>query len=96
MTDVKERYLHDPVFHQAVEMMRSFLRDAHLAPSEVREAAMLACIIEEERRQARADWEWWFDTPDFRTRWRVTVWGSRRMVVHDGIVECLFDTEETV
>lgn len=51
--DVKRRYLNDPVFHAAVEMMRLFLQQAQLAPSEVREAAMLACIIEEERRPAK-------------------------------------------
>ncbi len=51
--DVKRRYMNDPVFHAAVEMMRSFLQQAWLAPSDVREAAMLACIIEEERKPAR-------------------------------------------
>ena len=53
--DVKRRYQNDPVFHAAVEMMRSLLRTANLAPSEVREAAMLACIIEEEGRPMVAE-----------------------------------------
>ena len=62
MTDVKHRYLNDPVFHAVVENLRLLIRGAQLAPSEVREAAMLACIIEEERRPADAgndtrDWE---------------------------------------
>ena len=53
MTDVKRRYLNDQTFHAVVEWMRSILREAKLAPSEVREAAMLACIIEEEHKQIR-------------------------------------------
>ncbi len=52
--DAKRRYLNDPVFHAAVEMLRSFLQQARLTPSEVREAAMMACIIEEERKPAMA------------------------------------------
>lgn len=47
--DVKRRYMNDPVFHAVVTQMRVLISGAHLAPSEVREAAMLACIIEQER-----------------------------------------------
>ena len=50
MNDVKFRYLNDPVFHTVVDQMRALLIGARLTPSEVREAAMLACIMEEERR----------------------------------------------
>lgn len=50
METVKERYRNDPIFHTVVNHMRLLLSDAHLSPSEVREAAMLACIIEEEYR----------------------------------------------
>ena len=46
--DVRSRYLNDPTFHVVVDHMRAIIRSARLAPSEVREAAMLACIIEEE------------------------------------------------
>ena len=48
MNDVKRRYMNDPVFHAVVDQLRGILRSAMLAPSEVREAAMLACIIEDE------------------------------------------------
>jgi hypothetical protein len=48
--DVRARYLNDPVFHHVVEFLRALLGQAQLTPSEVREAAMLACIIEEERK----------------------------------------------
>lgn len=52
MKDIRERYLTDTTFHTVVEMIRGLLRGAQLTPSEVREAAMLACIIEEEYRPA--------------------------------------------
>lgn len=52
MRDVRERYLNDVVFHTVVEQLRALLRGAQLTPSEIREAMMLACIIEEERRPA--------------------------------------------
>jgi len=52
MNDVRHRYMNDPKFHAIVEHMRALLRMAVLAPSEIREAAMLACIIEEEHRPA--------------------------------------------
>jgi len=47
---IKERYLNDPIFHAVVNQMRGLISSARLTPSEVREAAMLACIIEEEYR----------------------------------------------
>lgn len=50
--DVRERYMRDAVFHTVVDSMRALLYNARLTPSEIREAAMLACIIEEERRPA--------------------------------------------
>lgn len=46
--DVRARYMNDPIFHTVVDHMRLLIRSAKLTPSEVREAAMLACIIEEE------------------------------------------------
>lgn len=48
--DAKYRYMNDPEYHNVVSAMRSLISSARLAPSEVREAAMLACILEEERR----------------------------------------------
>jgi hypothetical protein len=47
---VRERYLHDAMFHAMVECIRAAIIRMQLTASEVREAAMLACIIEEERR----------------------------------------------
>lgn len=47
MNDLKSRYLTDPIFHTVVDHMRSIIRSATLTPSEVREAAMTACVIEE-------------------------------------------------
>jgi len=46
--DVRDRYLRDPVFHTVVKHIRAILRGAVLTPSEVREAAMVACVIEEQ------------------------------------------------
>jgi hypothetical protein len=45
--DTRDRYLNDPIFHTVVDHMRSIIRSATLTPSEVREAAMTACVIEE-------------------------------------------------
>lgn len=50
MPNIKERYINDPIFHAVVDQMRALISSAHLAPSEVREAAMLACILEQEYR----------------------------------------------
>jgi hypothetical protein len=50
LPDVRERYLNDPIFYTIVNHMRALISGARLTPSEVREAAMLACILEEERR----------------------------------------------
>jgi hypothetical protein len=47
---IRDRYLTDTTFHTVVESMRAIIYGAHLTPSEVREAAVLACILEEERR----------------------------------------------
>ncbi len=47
---VRDRYHNDPAFHAVVTMLQRAALDMHLTPSEVREAAMLACILIEERR----------------------------------------------
>jgi hypothetical protein len=47
LNDLKSRYLNDPIFHCVVDHMRNIIRSATLTPSEVREAAMTACVIEE-------------------------------------------------
>lgn len=52
MNDPRHRYLNDPTYHMVVDQLRTLIRDARLAPSEIREAAMLACVIEEMYRPA--------------------------------------------
>ena len=51
--DTRHRYLNDPIFHNMVNVLRNAIRELMLTPSEVREAAMLACVIEEERKPTR-------------------------------------------
>lgn len=46
---VRERYRNDPVFHGYVDTMRMCIKELHLDPSELREAAMLASIMESEQ-----------------------------------------------
>jgi hypothetical protein len=38
------RYLNDPMFHRVVDMLHELVRECRLTPSEIRDAAMLACI----------------------------------------------------
>ena len=45
---VRERYMHDPVFAQAVDLMRRIVLGTQLTPSELREAVVLACCMIEE------------------------------------------------
>ncbi len=52
MRDVRARYLSDPIFRTVVEHLRNVVRMAILTPSEIREAAMVACILEEEYKPA--------------------------------------------
>lgn len=49
----RERYQKDPEFHQLVDMMQAMIHRAQFSPSEIREAALLACVIYEET-QARS------------------------------------------
>lgn len=48
----RDRYLRDPEFHQLVDHMRAMIERAQFSPSELREAAILAAIIYEERSHA--------------------------------------------
>ncbi len=45
----KEMYLHDPVFHNLVDMVYTGIVQMDYTPSEVRSAAMLGAIMYEER-----------------------------------------------
>jgi len=49
MNSVERRYREDPVYNKFVDMMVMMLEQLRLSPSEMREAAVLACIIFEQR-----------------------------------------------
>jgi hypothetical protein len=44
MRRVEDRYCNDANFHQFVQMMQRCIEELHLTPSEVREAAVFACV----------------------------------------------------
>lgn len=46
-----EKYMHDPKYHNLVNALQSYIEAAEFTPSEVREAAMYACIRYEENRR---------------------------------------------
>jgi len=45
----REKYMNDPDYHQLVNMLEQFIERARFTPSELREAAVLACINYEMR-----------------------------------------------
>jgi hypothetical protein len=45
-----ERYQRDPEFNRLVDMMQAMIHQAQFSPSELREAAVLAATMYEERR----------------------------------------------
>lgn len=50
MKTPREKYMNDPTYSRLVDTICAFIHKAQFTPSEVREAAILACIIYEERR----------------------------------------------
>ena len=48
MLDVRERYNKDPVFNRMTQVILGALRESQMTPTEVREAAVLACVMHEE------------------------------------------------
>lgn len=50
----RERYQHDVEFHHLVDMMRAMIAQSRFSPSEMREAAVLAACMYEERQATRA------------------------------------------
>jgi len=48
MTDAREQYRNDPMFQRMTDTVLSLLIEAQMTPSEVRAAAVLACIVYEE------------------------------------------------
>ena len=49
METLREKYLYDNQFKALVDLMVSYIHKADFTPSEMRQAAMLASIIYEER-----------------------------------------------
>lgn len=49
MKTPQEKYTNDPLYYQLVNMLELFIEKAEFTPSELREAAVLACIRYEQR-----------------------------------------------
>lgn len=49
MKTPREKYMNDPEYHNLVRMLEEFIERARFTPSELREAAVLACINYEMR-----------------------------------------------
>ncbi len=49
MKTPRDKYMNDPEYHQLVDMLESFVELTRFTPSEMREAAVLACINYEMR-----------------------------------------------
>ena len=49
MRSPRDRYASDPAFHHLVDLIEVMIERAEFSPSEIREAAMLACINHEMR-----------------------------------------------
>ena len=49
MMHIRERYQKDPLFASMVDTMMAFIEQGNTTPTEIREAAMLAQIMYEER-----------------------------------------------
>lgn len=49
MKTPREKYMNDPEYHQLVDMLEHFVEQSRFTPSELREAAVLACINYEMR-----------------------------------------------
>jgi len=50
MKTPREKYLNDPHYHALVDSLVTLITQCEMTPSEVREAAILACIIYEENK----------------------------------------------
>lgn len=50
MKSPEEKYMQDPEYHLLVDMLENFIHRNQYTPSEIREAAMFACIRYEMRK----------------------------------------------
>jgi hypothetical protein len=50
-TSPEQRYQTDPTYHGVVDMLEAMVRQCMFSPSEIREAAVLACIHYELRQE---------------------------------------------
>lgn len=61
MKTPEEKYKNDVEYHQLVDLLESFIHNAQFTPSEIREAAIFACIKYESRKGRSVpygkDWE---------------------------------------
>ena len=53
MKNPKEKYANDNNYRRLVDMLEALIVQAEFTPSEIREACMLACILNEQYRRVR-------------------------------------------
>lgn len=66
----REAFTHDPQYHTLVELLVQQIETLQMTPSEVREVAMFACIIVEERRK----WPTMIYTPELYKKFVLGEW----------------------
>jgi len=50
MMSMEERYERDPIIHCLVNTLVTIIRELQLTPTEVRECAVFACVMEEQTK----------------------------------------------
>ena len=72
----RERYNNDPVYRRLVDILTMLIYDCQCTPSEVREAAVLACIKYEEIHIRRSPFE--VDEKLSTALETIREWGNKR------------------